>query len=188
MGCGVVQVTLTEHALQLAARGYHVFPLVPGGKKPITANGWHDASRDTQTITGWWAENPDANIGIACGPSGIVVLDGDSKHGCPADQLAAALNGAVIVRTGKAPERSEKYPDSLVGMLGVHAYFRGSMRTVAKVDGQPGVEVRANGAYVVAPPSIHPSGVAYNLSTGLLPGVRATAGGARLASRVREKH
>ena len=168
MGCGV-QVSLVEHALELAVRGYHVFPLVPGGKKPKTANGWEDATQDTHTITGWWDRWPDANIGIACGPSGIVVLDGDSKHGCDADRLAGQLNGAVIVRTGKAPERSEKHPNSLPGMLGVHAYFRGSMRTVAKVDGQPGVEVRGNGAYVVAPPSIHPSGVPY---AGQLPGVR----------------
>jgi hypothetical protein len=150
-----------DAARDLADRGYHVFPLKPRGKTPLTTNGWKDATRDERKILHWWDRAPDANVGIACGRSGIAVLDMDAKHGCDAEEVIG-LNGAVIIRTGEAPERTEELPDSLSGERGAHAYYRGEMRTVPKVDGQPGVEVRAAGAYVCAPPSVHPSGIEYS--------------------------
>ena len=88
---------LLDAALGLAARGYHVFPLKPGGKTPLTDHGFHDAARDDQTIRAWWGKWSDANIGIACGASGIIVVDGDPKHGCNAEQVVTRVNGATVV-------------------------------------------------------------------------------------------
>jgi hypothetical protein len=70
------------------------------------------------------------------------------------------LDGHPIVWTGEAPERSTDLPDSLPGTRGGHVYFRGDLAT-GKVAHLPGVEVRGAGAYVVAPPSAHSSGVPY---------------------------
>ena len=64
--------------------------------------------------------DPAANIGIACGASGIVVLDIDPKAGTdPEDVLGELeLGGAPVILTGEAPEPSEQYPDSLSGVRG----------------------------------------------------------------------
>lgn len=72
----------TEAALQYAAWGWRVLPVVPGGKAPATAHGVRDATTDAGQIARWWAENPDYNIGIAAGEaSGIIVYDIDPRNG-----------------------------------------------------------------------------------------------------------
>lgn len=67
-------------ALWYGANGWHVFPLNPGRKVPLTPRGFHDATTDAGTIRKWWSDNPNANIGIATEPSGLVVVDVDSKN------------------------------------------------------------------------------------------------------------
>ena len=52
------------------------------GKHPRTRNGVHDATTDRATVAGWWRHWPRANIAMATGqPSGVVVIDVDSRHG-----------------------------------------------------------------------------------------------------------
>ncbi|HEY3398551.1 MAG TPA: bifunctional DNA primase/polymerase [Armatimonadota bacterium] len=85
-------------ALNLADRGYHVIPLhnvgssgvcscskhggcQSAGKHPRTRNGEHDATCSQKMIRDWWKKWPAANIGIATGPSGLVVLDLDVPRG-----------------------------------------------------------------------------------------------------------
>ena len=41
----------------------------------------NDASDKKKKIREWWAESPDANMGIACGASGLLVVDIDPRHG-----------------------------------------------------------------------------------------------------------
>ena len=150
-------------ALDLSDRGYYVFPVRARTKFPLTAHGFKDASRDERTILHWWDRWPDANIGVACGASGISVLDIDPKVGAdPADVILKLGLGhyPATVLTGIAPERSEKYPKSLPGVRGAQLYFAGGLKTGNL--SIPGVEVRADGAYVLAPGSIHPSGVEYS--------------------------
>jgi hypothetical protein len=153
---------LGEQARLLAAHGYHVFPLVPRAKRPITSNGFKDATRDERQIVAWWQRTPDANIGIACGASGVVVLDIDTKAGADPRVILAEFDraGAPVVGTGLAPERSERYPRSLPRRRGVQAYFRGEMPSAARLT-IPGAEIKADGGYVVAPGSVHPCGVEY---------------------------
>ena len=59
-----------------------VFPCQPKGKKPLTANGFKDATTDLQQIRIWWSKTPQANIGIPTGRrSGFDALDIDYRHG-----------------------------------------------------------------------------------------------------------
>jgi hypothetical protein len=69
-------MTLKYEALACARQGYRVFPLVPDGRAPLTAHGFHDATIDEAQIVAWWDQYPLANVGVATGKvSGIVVVD-----------------------------------------------------------------------------------------------------------------
>lgn len=144
-------------ALALAARGKHIFPLVPKGKKPITQNGLKDASIDPNVIRQWWRKTPDANIGMATGAiSGVWVLDIDGEQG---ENSLKELE----LKHGQLPPTVEV----ITGGGGRHLYFlwpqQGIISNSAGRLGQ-GLDVRGNGGYVVVPPSIHESGRQYTWS------------------------
>jgi hypothetical protein len=61
--------------------GWFVFPCRPRDKTPLTPHGVKDASDDIDQIAEWWERWPDANIGLACGPSRLVALDVDGDGG-----------------------------------------------------------------------------------------------------------
>jgi hypothetical protein len=136
-------------ALRYAGRGWHVFPLVPRRKVPLTRHGLKDASCDLGLVTAWWAEHPNANIGIACGPSGLVVVDIDGEEaGHTWADLAARHGGHPRTLTAATAK-------------GWHLYFAGQGRsTTGRI--APHVDSRGLGGYVCVPPSIHESGVAYH--------------------------
>ena len=124
------------------------------GKHPRTKHGVKDASSDPDTIVGWWATWPDANVGIATGKrSGIVALDVDKEGG--GDASLAALEG----RHGRLPETVE----SRTGGGGRHILFLSPSRPVPSSAGAlgAGLDVRGDGGYIVAPPSVHKSGREY---------------------------
>jgi hypothetical protein len=139
---------LLQAALQYASRGWSVLPVRPGGKEPLIAGGVHAATTDRKIIQEWWSRWPTANVGIACGTaSGLVVLDADDPQ--------------VLKRL--AQERRHLPPAPTVRTArGVHLYFAcpaGGLRSRRICDG---VEVKAEGAYVLAPPSRHPCGALYH--------------------------
>ncbi|WP_406316567.1 bifunctional DNA primase/polymerase [Streptomyces sp. NBC_00118] len=71
---------LLPAALDAAARGWHVFPLIPGGKRPAISDWGSRATTDRERITRCWTRAPH-NVGVATGPSGLVVIDLDKpKH------------------------------------------------------------------------------------------------------------
>ena len=73
--------TLLNHALKYAAMGWHIHPLVPRQKVPITTHGVKDATTDEKQIRAWWKKWPDANIAVACGEkSRIYVVDVDKSE------------------------------------------------------------------------------------------------------------
>src|SRR4051794_7290642 len=94
---------LLSAALRAAGRGWHVFPIRPGCKKPPALHGdtkerpcprtgicrdghqgWEQrATTDPDRIRRAWAAGP-YNVGIATGPSGLVVIDLDLPKS-PAD-------------------------------------------------------------------------------------------------------
>ena len=73
--------TFLEQALAYVARGWFVFPLKPGTKNPLTKHGFKDASNDPKQIRDWWAKTPQANIGLDCGRSNVLVIDVDGDEG-----------------------------------------------------------------------------------------------------------
>jgi len=152
-------MTFLEIALDCIRAGWYVFPCIPKTKKPLgglVPGGFKDASNDEETIRRWWRAKPDANIAIACGASGLAVLDVD--HGIT-DEMAFrewynrnVANETRVVRTGRRPE------------FGIQIYFSGAVPDVGlwKRDGCEG-QVKSLGGYVMAAGSIHPSGEPYTV-------------------------
>ena len=132
-------------ALELASLGWHVFPLNRGAKTPMQGGrGYLDATTDPEAIRSWWTRFPDANIGIACGASGLVVLDIDPRNGGE-DTLAR-----LVARHGPLPATLEARTGGS-SQPGRHLYFRGDLRKGVL---GPGLDLQGAGAYVVAPPSV----------------------------------
>ena len=149
---------LLEAAKKYAKLGLAVFPVEVKGKKPITENGFKNATTDIPTIEKWWSDNPNSNIGIATGQlsGGLVAIDMDidkekGKDGYHVFQKWCADNYLVL-------------PDSwlsITGRGGYHLFYRSKFPVPSKIGWLDDVDIRADGAYVVAPPSIHPNGTKY---------------------------
>ena len=137
---------LVHSALAYAARGWHVFPLQVGSKIPRAGSKGHlDATRDVQVIQRWWQENPDYNIGIACGEiSGITVIDVDGAEGIASSKTVRGVPQTFTIKTPR----------------GFHLYFKFNPAFSTGAGFLPGIDVRSgtvegnNGGYVVAPPSV----------------------------------
>ena len=136
--------------------GWSVFPLAPRDKVPLIpkwrdGRGVLDATTDADRIRGWWSRNPRAKIGIATGTvSGSWVLDVDPRNG--GDDSLAELESAH----GPLPETTE----AVTGGGGRHVLFKCTEPIRCTVLA-PGLDVKGCGGYIVAPPSIHPSGRRY---------------------------
>jgi Bifunctional DNA primase/polymerase, N-terminal/Primase C terminal 1 (PriCT-1) len=139
-------------ALALAKRGVAVFPCRPRQKLPATPRGCLDASKDPHTIRHWWGLCPDYNLAIAAGAaSGIFVIDIDG------------VDAEFELRRLEAEHTSLPATVEAITPRGRHSYFRMPDTPVRNSAGKiaPGIDVRGDGGYVLAPPSIHPSGKAY---------------------------
>lgn len=149
---------LLNAALNYAKLGLAVFPLEERGKKPITQHGFEDASTEERQIRLWWKHNPNANIGIATGQKsgGIVVIDIDvdkdqGKDGYHVFQKWCADNYLIL-------------PDSwlsITGRGGYHMFYKSVFPVPSKIGWLDDVDIKADGGYIVAPPSIHPNGSRY---------------------------
>jgi putative DNA primase/helicase len=156
-----------EFALHYAEIGLSVFPVhsirdgrctcgrsncASVGKHPDTQHGFKDATKRKDQIYRWWKNRPDRNIGIRTG-RGLLVLDSDSESG---EKSLRALE--------------EKYgllPDSWQALSGKgrHLYFL-TPQSITYVKSSSGtiatnIDIRADGGFIVAPPSIHYSGSQY---------------------------
>ena len=147
-----MQKSLRSTALTLAHRGRAVFPCRPYDKRPATARGLKDATTDLNTIREWWRREPLFNVAIATGTaSGFFVIDIDGLD-------AEAELRKLEIELGELPATVE-----VITARGRHIYFKTPARAVFNSVGKIGVgiDVRGDGGYVLAPPSIHPSGRAY---------------------------
>lgn len=142
-------------ALADAEMGLYVFPCKPYDdavpKAPYTEHGLNDASNDPEQIRVWWKRWPHALIGVNCGKSGLVVVDLDMKDG--KDGLAdwaRHLDGREIPRTFNVRTPSG----------GWHGWYRDGGVKYKSNAGKlgcadpsvpSGVDVRAQGGYVIAP-------------------------------------
>lgn len=139
-------------ALGYAERGWQVLPIEPGTKRPLgtlVPHGVSEATSDPVTISRWWGLRPDASVGIRTG-GGLVVVDVDPQHG------GDDTWGSLEVKLGLPRSPTANTPQG-----GFHAYYEAppgvTIRNSAGKLG-PGVDVRADGGYVVAPPSSGPDG------------------------------
>lgn len=141
-----------EVVLSFAARGWQCFPANHLGKKPATRHGLHDATTDSQQLNQWFGNGQLYNVAIRTGAaSGFDVLDIDGDDGVKALQ-------ALIAVYGNLP----KTPCVRTGGGGLHYYFRhadGVSNSASKIAEH--LDVRGDGGYVIAPPSVHGSGAVY---------------------------
>jgi len=159
--------TLAEAALVYAAAGIPVFPLCPGDKIPRVAHGFHAATTDLACIRAWWQEQPEANIGVPTGEaSGLIVLDIDPRHGGDAslrhlqrvlDHHAADLIQPSFDLLGTCQSQS--------GSGGLHLFFAvvssPLLHSTTRLAGEEGLDLRAEGGYIVVAPSRLFSGGSY---------------------------
>ncbi|GMU61126.1 MAG: hypothetical protein AMXMBFR34_28890 [Myxococcaceae bacterium] len=164
-------------ALWLASLGWLVVPLhapTPtgctcgrpdcrsAGKHPRTPNGLKDASKDPQVIEAWWRHEPVWNVGVVTGAvSNIIVIDVDPRHG--GDVALAQLQH----ENGPFPLT----PESRTGGGGTHYVFEHPGDSVANSSGRlgAGLDLKADGGLIVAPPSLHASGQRYEWVDGRRP-------------------
>jgi len=137
-----------------ASAGWPVFPTC--GKQPYTQNGLKDATCSAATIAQWWQKWPTANVAILTGEiSGLVVLDIDLGQGRDYDgytslsrlqELYGILTTTLMCQSGGG---------------GYHFYYRfpagKRVRNKTGLAGLAGIDVRGEGGYIIAPPSVHPS-------------------------------
>lgn len=144
---------LLEAALDYQSKGWSIVPLAPGEKYPCVP--WthlHKEAASKEQVCEWWDKYPNANVGIVTGAvSNMVVVDIDIKNG------KAQTPPADILKV---------YPTDLIsrtGGGGFHLFyeFPEGEPVGNKVGVMPGVDIRADGGLVVAPPSIHSSGRRY---------------------------
>jgi len=146
------EAKLLQAALWYAAFGWYVFPCESNEKRPLTDHGYQDAIRGEATIRAWWAKWPQANIGIATGASGLVVVDCDVKHGALGLESWRELRAEL--------DLDDNTPTVETPSGGLHVYYAAGEHTVRCSAGRlgEGLDVRAQGGYVVAPPSVTPAG------------------------------
>jgi len=156
-GCEAARVSA-----EYLARGWSVLPLRPHDKRPLIAWERLQDSRPSESDIAFWFQHwPTANVGIVTGQiSNLIVLDVDPKHG--GDSSLERLERQF----GSMPVTVE----ATTGGGGRHLYFAhpgGFVRNRAGI--AQGIDLRGDGGYIVAPPSIHPSGGRYAWRAGRAP-------------------
>jgi hypothetical protein len=169
------RLTPLEAALAYARRGWPVFPLHhpdphrgcscidanecrSPGKHPRTRKGLKDATTDERQVRRWWELYPLANVGLAMGrKSGLVAVDVDPRSG------GDAAITELIERYGDLPNTLE----AITGGGGSHILFAHpgvTFKNSSSVLGE-GLDVKTDGGYIVAAPSLHSSGKRYSWRT-----------------------
>jgi hypothetical protein len=139
-----------QQALELAARGFHVFPLEPNGKLPVIKDYPNKATRDPETIKRWF-ENAHRNIGISTTKFGedqaLVVVDVDNKGEKRGDEQLLALE-----MEGHELPASFEQSTPTGGRHIIYVTDTACNQGGANVLGN-GLDVRSRGGYIVAPGS-----------------------------------
>ena len=137
---------LAESARWYAEHGIAVFPLQPRSKIPMRGSrGCKDATTDIEQISSWWTQMPNANIGMVTGFQ-FDVIDVDGPDGFESLSHIKPIEDVLA---------------SVITPRGRHIYVkaRGDRKNGTKL--MDGIDIRAKGGYVVAPPSINAEGKIY---------------------------
>lgn len=119
------------------------------GKHPRTTHGLLDASDNPRQIRNWWRRWPDANIAMSCGASGRVVVDVDDKDGRPGPETWSALKQELDIESDDTA--TVRTPSG-----GAHVHFLAEGHHIGSGNDRlgGGVDVKAEGGYVLLPPSM----------------------------------
>lgn len=154
---------MLPYALQYAQAGLRVFPLSPCDKTPLRGtSGCKEATDDISQVTKWWSDNPFCNIGCATG-NGIAVIDIDVG----VDNNGVKKYGEDSIKQWQ--QENGQLPDTITaisGKGGRHLYYRTGDKCSSKAGVIPNVDIRADGGYIVLPPSMHPNGNRYRWDNG----------------------
>ncbi len=158
-----ISVRSAAHAARCyRGQGWSVIPIGAGSKRPLVR--WEEYEYRLPTeeeIQRWFRSWPDAGVAVVTGSiSGLVVVDVDLRHGGEASLRALEHVHGALPSTVEA----------LTGGGGRHLYFAHPGRPIRnQVAVAPGIDLRGDGGYVVAPPSVHPSGRRYAWVAGRAP-------------------
>ena len=164
-----------KELLSYAARGWHIFPLWEvtaervctcpkgsdcgnAGKHPRIKHGFKGATTNEEQIRTWHRRNPSANWGVACGPSGLAVVDVDPRNGGEENLRALETEHEELADTIRAN----------TGGGGQHYLYSTDEPAPSRVL-TPGVDFKSTGGYIVLPPSNHVSGGTYTWDAGAHP-------------------
>jgi hypothetical protein len=140
----------SEAALALAVM-QPVLPLESAGKRPLGGLGLRHASRDPETVRGWWKQWPQANLAMRC--DGLLVIDVDGAGGERSLDVLQRRLGELPATRAQQTGRGRHLLYTAMIELG------NSTRMLGRPEG---IDLRGGPrGYVVAPPSIHPSGHVY---------------------------
>ncbi len=141
-------VTLPREVGWAIAAEWNMFPVERSGKRPLIASWPENATSNPAQLSAWAAQFPNCNWGLATGArSGIIVIDADGETG----RASLASLGPPSTLTVAAGNGLHCYLSSLsAALIGTSVGRLG-----------PGLDIRANGGYVVYPPSLHLSGRLY---------------------------
>ena len=144
-------VSINEAIHEYMGRGWSIIPIRAGDKRPLVR--WEEFQHrhpSEAEARGWLRQWAEAGIGVVTGAiSGLVVVDVDAGHGGNESLEQLEREHGPMPTTVKCG----------TGGGGRHFYFAhpgGVVRN--KIGLAPGVDIRADGGYVVAPPSLHASG------------------------------
>jgi Bifunctional DNA primase/polymerase, N-terminal len=147
---------LMRSALSAAARGMYVFPLRPQTKVPAVPRDWEGcATTDVDRIERWWNRAP-YNVGVATGPSRLLVVDLD----VPKPSQVQTLDGRAVFAELAHRAGSVVPIDTLTVVTasgGQHLFFRapaGSSLTNTASRLGTNIDTRACGGYVVGAGSV----------------------------------
>ena len=134
----------------------------PGEKRPFLPK-WEkyiNVKPTLDEIEKWYKNLTNAGIGFVTGGiSGIVIMDIDNRSG----DVEKVYHDTL-----------QKYPTQLVvrtGSGGYHLYYKHPGGKVGnRVNILPGIDLRADGGFIVAPPTVHPNGKPYEWVLGGTPG------------------
>jgi putative DNA primase/helicase len=122
---------------------------------PLAPNGHNSASNDPNQIAQWWRVAPNANIGVDCGRSGLIVLDCDGAEG-----TTDLFNWCA----GFGLEELPLTLHTRTGGGGEQFFYDAGDHFLKSMNGyQPNNDVKAQGGYVVLPSSLHASGRRYEI-------------------------
>lgn len=153
---------ISELASEYVDNGWSVLPVKPEEKRPYMTN-WLQYMRTRapkETVENWFASLSGAGIGVVTGRiSNIIVLDVESYCKIPIEELIKKYPTQMIARSGSG---------------GYHLFYQ-YPQSVSKVSNRVGIfegaDLRADGGFIVLPPTIHPNGNRYEWIKRGAPGV-----------------